>query len=222
MGLDKGLGGLDPQRLSEALQQQGLSKDQLEDLTQKAAAARQAAGRAAALGRALAGGPGGPSAADLALAAQQLDDMAGLQEQSRAGEATLAQIEGAIGRLGEGMGQPPGGRPSPGPGLDGMQRVSGGPGTATGPHTQGGGHLADGATERSLAKGRGQEDTLVASWYFKGTQVTGQSRRSLQEVLAAARDSAAEAIQDNEIPVKYQDAVKKYFGSLENMGDVGH
>jgi len=224
MGLDKDLAGLDGEKLREALQQQGLGSDKLEDLVQKAAAARQAAGRAAALGGALAGGAGGLSAADLALAAQQLDDMEGLQGQIRAGEATLAQIEGAIGHLGEGMGQQRGGQASRDQGLaDGMQQAFGGPGTATGPHTrQGGEGLADKATERSLVKGIDQQDAIVASWYFKGTQVTGQSRRSLQEILAAARDSAAEAIQDNEIPAKYQDAVKKYFGNLENTGDVGH
>lgn len=104
-----------------------------------------------------------------------------------------------------------------------MERPSDGPGTGTGVHTrQEGDGPADRATERSQIKGRDQQGAVVAGWYFKGTQVTGQSRRSLQEVLAAARDSAAEAIQDKEIPTKYQEAVKKYFGDLENTGEIGH
>jgi hypothetical protein len=57
----------------------------------------------------------------------------------------------------------------------------------------------------------------VASWFFKGEQVKGDAQREYQQVIQAARDNAAEAIKDNDIPRKYEGAVKKYFGELESV-----
>ena len=56
---------------------------------------------------------------------------------------------------------------------------------------------------------------MIASWYFKGSQVKGEARRDFSEIMQAAKDGAAEAINDNEIPRKYEGAVKQYFGQLE-------
>jgi regulator of replication initiation timing len=214
MGLDKALAKLDPQKLREALEKQGVAGDKLEDLMQKAAAAKQASNRAAALGQAMGGSATGVSAEDLAQAAGQMDEMEGIQQQIRLSQGTLAEIERAIAQLGEGMGEGEGGQSpfregysnSSGPG-------SGGPGMGSG--------IRDSDTEGATATKKAQVKTetrqgpVVASWYFKGEQAKGEAQRPLQEVLAASRDSAAEAIQDNEIPAKYQDAVKKYFGNLE-------
>ena len=220
MGLDKGLAKLDPQKLREALKQQGLASDKLEDLMQKAAAARQAAGRTAGLGRALGGGAAGLSADDLAQAAQQLDELEGLQQQIHLSEATLAQIERAIACLGEGMCQGSGGQ---GPFAEGDNNRSslgsGGPGRGFGPRDSD----IDGAyaTKKTQVQTETRQGPVVASWYFKGAQAKGESQRPFQEVMAASRDSAAEAIQDNQIPTKYQEAVKKYFGNLEAAGESG-
>ena len=60
----------------------------------------------------------------------------------------------------------------------------------------------------------------MASWLFKGPQVKGQSNKQLQDVIQAAKDTAAEAINDNEIPRKYEGPVKKYFGELEESGEA--
>jgi regulator of replication initiation timing len=218
MGLDKNLAKLDTRRLREALHQQGLSSDKLEDLMQKATAAQQAAGRATALGQALSGGASGLSADDLAQAAQQLDELEGLQQQIRLSEATLAEIDRAIACLGEGMCQGDGGQ---GPFAEGDSRRSGsgsgGPGQGFGPRdsdTEG-----STGTKKTQVKAETRQGPVVASWYFKGTQAKGETHRPFQEVLAASRDSAAEAIQDNQIPTKYQEAVKRYFGTLEQTGE---
>lgn len=56
---------------------------------------------------------------------------------------------------------------------------------------------------------------MIASWYFKESQIKGQAKREYSEVIQAGRDSAAEAITENEIPRRYEDAIKKYFGQLE-------
>ena len=56
---------------------------------------------------------------------------------------------------------------------------------------------------------------MIASWYFKESQIKGQAKREFSEVIQTGRDAAAEAITENEIPRRYEDAIKKYFGRLE-------
>jgi len=75
------------------------------------------------------------------------------------------------------------------------------------------------STKKTNVKSKPGEGPNVASWYFKGTQVKGEAKREFSEVVQAARDSAAEAIDDSEIPRKYEDAVKSYFGRLEEAGE---
>jgi len=59
---------------------------------------------------------------------------------------------------------------------------------------------------------------VVASWYFRDTLVKGEARRSLAEVIQAGRTNAAEAVSDNQIPRRYEEAIKKYFNQLEKDG----
>jgi len=61
---------------------------------------------------------------------------------------------------------------------------------------------------------------VIASWYFQGEQVRGEARRKFKEVVAAGRDSAAEAVQENQIPRKYEQSVKEYFGHLDAQTDA--
>jgi hypothetical protein len=63
------------------------------------------------------------------------------------------------------------------------------------------------------------EGPAVASWYVKGSQIKNEARREFSEVVEAGRNSAAEAISENQIPRKYEEAVKKYFGGLEESGN---
>jgi hypothetical protein len=58
----------------------------------------------------------------------------------------------------------------------------------------------------------------VASWYFRDTQVKGEAQRTFAEVVQAGRASAAEALSENQIPRRYEDAVKAYFNQLEKSG----
>jgi len=67
-------------------------------------------------------------------------------------------------------------------------------------------------------EGKSEQGPVIASWYFKGTQIKGEARRDFSEVIQAGRDSAAEAISENQIPRKYEEAVKKYFSQLEESG----
>jgi hypothetical protein len=47
--------------------------------------------------------------------------------------------------------------------------------------------------------------------------VKGEARRDFAEVVEAGRARAADAISENQIPRKYEEAVKKYFGQLEQQ-----
>ena len=74
------------------------------------------------------------------------------------------------------------------------------------------------ATKRVRTANKPGQGPVIASWYFKESQIKGEARRDFTEVVQAARDGAAEAISENEIPRKYEDAIKTYFGQLEQSG----
>ena len=95
----------------------------------------------------------------------------------------------------------------------GYGQGSGGPGRGFGARGMDGSGQT--ATQKTRVKSEGQDGPIIASWYFKGTQIKGKSQRDFSQVVQAARDSAAESIRENEIPRKYEEAVKSYFGQLE-------
>ena len=74
------------------------------------------------------------------------------------------------------------------------------------------------ATKRTRIRSEPGQGPVIASWYFQESQIKGEAKRDFSEVVQAARDGAAEAISENQIPRKYEDAIKKYFGQLEESG----
>ncbi len=214
LGLDKDLAKLNEEQLRQALQQQGLASDKIEELMKKAAASRMAASRCAGLGAAMgacSAGSGGLSGEGLAALTDQLDEFGSLSQQLMMTEFTLAEINNAIAGLGQGMGD------GFGIGQNGYGYGGGhGEGIGTSPGSY---SLADeleqSDTKRTKVTGKQGQGPVIASWYFQDSQVKGEARRDFSEVIQAARDGAAEAISENEIPRKYEDAIKKYFGRLE-------
>jgi len=209
LGLDKSLAGLSQEQLRDALQKQGLSAEQIKKLMRKAAASQLALSQCAGLGSAMeacGGGPGGAFPDGLAAVTDQLDEFESLGQQLMMMEFSLAEINNAIACLGDGMqglyGDAFGGMP-----MDGI-------GTSPGPH-----YLADPleqtATKKTRAPSKVGQGPVIASWYFHGSQVKGEAQRDFTEVIQAARDSAAEAISENQIPRRYEEAIKSYFGRLE-------
>jgi hypothetical protein len=235
LGLDKKLAKLSEQQMRQALQKQGLSSEQIEQLLQKAAACRTASGRCSGLGQAMGAcgiGAGGLSGDELAGLAEQLDQLEALQQQLMLTQAALDQIARACAGLGKGMCKGLGckgagcglcgGRGCSGYGpfatglSQGMSSGTGGPGIGYGPRATD----QDGQTStmKATVQNKDAKGPTIASWYFKGTQVKGEAQRDFSEVIQAARDSAAEAISENEIPRRYEEAVKSYFGRLEKSG----
>jgi hypothetical protein len=218
LGLDKKLAQMNEQQLKQALQQQGLKQDQIEQLLKKMAASQAAAGKCSGLAQALAAcgaGAGGLSADELSDAMDQLDALESMHQQTMLVQAGLAAIAEGIDGLG--MCEGPGGQAPWREGWsDGFGSGSGGPGRGFGPRDSD----TDGqtGTKTTRTKNAAGEGPVIASWYFKDTQVKGEARRDFTEVVQAGRTSAAEAISENQIPRKYEDAVKKYFGELEQRG----
>jgi len=220
-GLDKKLAKLGEKQLRQALKKQGLSGKQIEQLMQKAAACRMAGRKCAGLGGSMGAcgtGSGGLSGDELAEVMEQLDALEMLQQQIKLSQAALNCIGRACQGLGKGMCKGLGCRgpyaqgPNKGPGPG-----TGGPGQGHGPR----GYNDDGSGKMKTTrlKNKNGDGPVIASWYVKGTQIKGQARRDFTKVVQAGRDSASEAITENEIPRKYAEAIKDYFGRLERSGN---
>jgi len=132
-------------------------------------------------------------------------------------QASLDEIRDAIACLGQGMCQ---GLGCQGPFREGLSNRygcgTGSPGKGFGPRSTD--EDGDTSTKKTRVKSDAKQGPIIASWYFKGSQVKGEAKRDFSEVIQSAGDGAAEAISENQIPRKYEDAVKKYFGQLEESG----
>jgi len=211
LGLDKQLAQATPEQLREALEKQGLAPQAVQDLMNKMEAAQAAAARAGGLGQALAtaaGGSSGLSADSLTGVIDELNSLDALQQQTLLLQVSLTEISDSLAALGLGMGNS--GRWDIGQG--------GGYGDGIGwtPADQ---HIIthDALTANKMAKApsRSGDGPVVASWYFQDAQVKGEARRAFVDVVQAGRASAAEALSENQIPRRYEDAVKTYFNQLE-------
>jgi hypothetical protein len=219
LGLNKELAKMDEQQLRQTLLKQGLSAENIEEILRRASAFRSAANMCAGLGSAMAAcgtGAGQLSGDELAAAVEQLDQIDALKQQLMLTQASLDEITRAIACLGEGMCD---GLGYQGPFGEGQSDRSGpgtgGPGMGYGPRgTEGG----DTSTQRTRLKNNPGQGPVIASWYFQESQIKGEAKRDFTQVVQAARDSAAAAISENEIPRKYEEAIKKYFGRLEESG----
>ena len=220
LGLSKELAKLNPEQLRKACKKQGLSAEKIEQLLKKMSACRSACRRCSGMGKAMAacGGSGSLSGDDLAGLTDQLDEIEAMKQQIMLTQATLDEIDRAIACLGKGMCK---GLGCQGPFSKGLAEKfgsgTGGPGRGYGP--RGTDEQGQTGTKKTRVQNKDGQGPVVASWYFKGTQIKGEAKRDFAEIVQAGRDSAAEAISENEIPRKYEESVKKYFGQLENTAE---
>ena len=214
-GLDKKLAGLSREDLRKALKDQGMSDEEIDRLMEKLSSLQQACGSCQGLGESM----GELSEAmeltpeELAELLEQLQEMALLDAELGQCEGALGEIERAIALLGEGQ------EGCIGSWQEGLALVqapgTGGPGRGSGPRNET-------ATPTALQKIRTNTKTgkgpLIASWYFKGPQAKGETKKDFAQVVQAARDRAAEAINENKIPRKHARAVKEYYDRLNKSG----
>lgn len=211
LGLDKKLAQASPEQLRQALQKQGLSPEIVDQLMKKVEAGQAASAQCAELGQALAGND--LSGDGLSAAIDELDALDAMEQQMIQLEVSLAEISGSLGGLGRNL-------------RSGHWEVSeggeeGGYGQGIGlkagrDHVIASDPLTANKMERAPTQGKG--GPVVASWYFRDAQVKGEAQRSFTEVVQTGRASAAEAISENQIPRRYEDAVKTYFNQLEENG----
>ncbi|MGE5293873.1 MAG: hypothetical protein ACM3VT_03515 [Solirubrobacterales bacterium] len=211
LGLDKKLATANSEQLRQALQKQGLSKENIDQLMKKIEAGQAAFAQCSSLGQALGGaasGDGTLSAEGLTGAIDELGSLDALQQEAFMLEASLADVTNLMGQLGAGMSEqwdigPGGGYGGKGIGLDTVDQ-----------HIVTSDPLAANKMAKAPSRSSGS-GTAVASWYFRDTQIKGEAQRPLAEVVQAGRATAAEAISENQIPRRYEDAVKTYFNQLE-------
>ena len=217
MGLPGKMAQLNKNQLKKELAKRGISKEKIDQIMKKLEASRMAANRCSALSKALGccGAGGEMSADELASAMQQFDDLDSEAKQCKLSEDALAEMDRAIACMGEGMCE---GLGAKGPFRSGQSNRygagSGGPGHGYGAvdsDTEG-----QTVTAKTRVKNKTQDGPVIASWYFKGDQLKGQARQKFKNVVMAGRDSAAEAIDEHQIPKKYEKSVKSYFGTLED------
>ena len=223
-GLDakqaKKLAGMSEEDLRKALKDQGLTDEQIDELLEKMANCCRACRSCRALAQAMGscrGMSGELVPAELAELLQELDGLASMEGDLANLEDVLAELDRAAAMLGEGQ------CPCACAGKKGAFRLGesdkfgkgpgGGPARAWGLRPTAG--PEDTTAKKTGVKNKLTEGPIVASWYFKGPQAKGQSKRKLTGVVRAAKDSAAEAIDDNKVPRKYEGAVRKYFDQLE-------
>jgi len=214
LGLDKKLAQASPEQLRQALQQRGLSPEKVNQLLKRIEAAQAASAQCAGLGQALAGaggGGGGLLAGDLSGVIDELNSLDALQQQTFLLQASLAEVSNLLAGLGQGMGKSDRWDIGEGGGY--------GDGIGLSPADE---HIitSDPLTANKMTKAPSRMDKgpVVASWYFKDAQVKGEAQRPFAEVVQAGRATAAEAISENQIPRRYEDAVKTYFNQLEESG----
>ncbi len=62
------------------------------------------------------------------------------------------------------------------------------------------------------------EGTIIARQLFEGGLLTtGESTAAVQEIIASGQRDAEQAIIDEEVPQRYHDLLRHYFGQLENL-----
>jgi hypothetical protein len=210
LGLSKELAKLSPEELKEALQKQGLSPEAVEKLLQKAGVCRATQGRLARLAQALDGAAradGRLLGEELGDAIDQLNAIDKLDKQASLLASSQVELSHCMGSLGQGMGKATPGAQSNPFGI-GMETT-----TSRAPDTH-----DPTATRTTRAPSKTDAGPVVAGWYFKDTQVKGESRRVFTDVLHAGRTGAAEAISENQIPRRHEQMIKQYFNQLEASG----
>ena len=222
-GLDKDLAKLDKDKLKEQLEKQGLSQEQIDQLMEKLAAsdaAREAMKKLAqAMAQAGEASGQGAMSQELAELADQLDEIEAQLQDMELAAANLDELKRMMIKMG-GEGGMPGecdGEGAIGEWAEGLVlrqgKGTGGPGIGAGkrPSNDGG----DVAFQKEKVTTPVKDGPAIASTFVKGGQVKGESQKQFKEIVQAAKDAAADAITENQIPKKYEGAIKEYFGQID-------
>jgi hypothetical protein len=203
----------DLDQLKDELKKAGMDEEKAEQLAQQMQQQENASKMASKLGSAMkmaaAGGMNGQGGNmdKLGEAIGQLSEMEMLQEEMKQLDATLAELDQMKQNLG---GCKMDGKCSAcagGNGGMGENMVSGQGGIA--PEKEG-----DVKFKRERAKVNTERGKIIGQYLVDGSQIAGESKAKFVEAATADQRDAADAVDQDRIPRKHQDAVKKYHSLL--------
>lgn len=223
----------DPNALEEALKEQGMSQEQIDQLKQQAQAQQNASDAASAMSQAMGQMAQGMQAESQGAMAEGLESMSGqlsnleqMQSEMQALDQAMSQCQSSMAACsnpGQGQGQGsmfgegsqwgPTGQFAQGESM-GEGRGSGGPGKGlgVGPDEQ----PADFVLKNEKANvSTTDQGPVIASTLVYGSQVRGESTATFSSVVKSAEAQAAEAIETKRVPREHEQAVKAYFGRLQ-------
>jgi hypothetical protein len=222
----------DPEDLKKALEQmQNMSDAQKQRVLELAKASMQCQGMCQNMGLALARAAQGltqeglqqEGMEGLEAAMESLSEMETLQADMENLDAALEEAKRQLADLagqclgGECEGDGQGLRAGNSPFREGTRRNigmgSGGPGRGHGPGPEG--EPVEYTTDKVKANVKTRAGPIIGSRLVHGDQVRGESVAEFQEVVASSSMQAAEALEGQTVPREYHDAVKTYFGRLQ-------
>ena len=210
-GLDPQLAN-NPQALQQAIQNNPNLNDQQKQQLQQMAQAQQAASQMCqGLGQAcqnmaqgMGGGKFGEGAGQMASQLSQMEAMAQLMREAN---AMASMCQGQCQGLGQGLALMPGNRGAfggPGQGMGGKAPVAP---TPTG-------------TKQEKANIKTQEGDIIARMLFDGPQIVGESKVELKDAVAEAAEGFDEALSEDQLPRRYHETQKHYFGELKKITEA--
>lgn len=155
---------------------------------------------------------------------EQLSQMEQLQAEMQSVEQAMSECKGQLAKMCEGMGQCEGGdnsflawRDSPGQWKAGEAEKfgagSGGPGKGLGAGPEE--NAADYKLDKVKANVQTRKGQIIGSRLVQGEQIRGESVAEFADAVESGSKEATEAIEENQVPREFQNAVKHYFGRLE-------
>lgn len=222
----------DPDALEKALQEAGASEEQAQQLKQAAQAQQRASDAASSMAQSMGQMAAGMQQNNPDSMSQGLESMSGqlsnmemMQQEMDSLESAMGQCQAQMARLGEcsggGQGQGYGENAKWGSTGQFGQGQSQGFGSGSGGPGQGMGQGPDAQqADYMLNKERADVSTtdegpVIASTMVQGTQIRGESTATFSNAVQSAEAQADEAIETKRVPRKHENAVKQYFGKLD-------
>ena len=222
-GMDPNLAN-DPQQLQQAIEQnQGLSEQQRQQMQQMAQSQSQACQALGNMGSAMqqmaqglqqgAGGEMGEGAQSMS---DMLRDMESMQQMLRRAQATANELQGMCEGLCDGLGE--------GLGMNQALAAMMSQGGAMGDAGIGEGGEAERsrtptAFQTEKADSQQTNADVIATMLFNGEQIRGESAATFRDVALRAAESYSEGTHEQQVPVRYRDALQHYFGDLKRRAE---
>jgi hypothetical protein len=138
---------------------------------------------------------------------QSLSQAEALSQMLKQARAMSNDLAGQCQGLGKGLGQQPN-----------RGGAFGGPGQGAGGEAPKSKTVT--STKETKANNQNPDANIIARTLFEGPLIKGESQATFREVVRSAAESYADEVNDDQIPQKYHDAVKRYFGELKEKAGV--